>query len=164
MFANPFINFCARIYNWFIWTGENLHSIFLLLIRIIWGHQFIYTGFGKLLNLDKVTRFFETLGVPHPEFNAVLVGVVELVCGLFILVGFASRMAAIPLIIIMVTAIGYAHSHVFHDLKFIADPSNLVREAPFPFLMAAVIIFIFGPGRISIDGWIKRVSRNWRKY
>lgn len=164
MFANPFIHFCAKIYNWFIWIGQNLQSAFLLLVRIIWGHQFTHTGYGKLTNLEKVAEFFGTLGLHYPEFYAILVGVVELIGGLCMLFGFATRLAAIPLIVTMSAAIGLAHSHVFSDFHFIMDPSILVREAPFPFLMASLIVFVFGPGRISIDGWIKRASKNWKKY
>ncbi len=164
MFANPIIHFCSKIYNWFIWIGGNLQSAFLLLIRIIWGHQFVYTGYGKLLNLDKVTIFFETLGVPHPEFHAILIGYVEMIFGLCFLVGFASRLVTIPLILTMISAIGFAHSHVFSNFHFIEDPSVLVREAPFPFLIATLTVFIFGPGRISVDAWIKRLSKNWEKF
>ena len=164
MFVNPVINFSAKIYNWVIRISSNLQSIFILLIRMIWSHQFINTGYGKFLNLEKTVQFFGSLGLPHPAFYATLVGTTELICGLLLFVGFASRLAAIPLIITMIAAIGLAHNHVFSDFHFITDPSLLVKEAPFPFLIASLIVFIFGPGKLSIDGWIKRRSQHWAQY
>lgn len=164
MFANPFLRICAKTYGWVICLGDNLQSLFLLLIRLIWGHQFVIAGYSKFLDLEKTAQFFASLGLPHPSFYAPLVATIELVCGSLLLIGFASRLAAIPLIITMIAAIGLAHNHVFSDFHFIFDPSLLVTQTPFPFLIAALIIFIFGPGKLSLDGWIKRLSRNWRQY
>ncbi len=162
MYVNPFINVCSRFYNWFIWIGTHLQSLFLLLIRIIWGHQFIVSGWAKLFTPEKAIQFFATLGLA-PAY-VYLVGLTEFIFGILILVGFASRLSAIPLIITMIAAIGLAHNHVFSDLHFIIDPSILVTQTPFPFLIASFIILIFGPGKVSIDGWIKRLSRNWPQY
>jgi len=164
MFANPAVNICDKIYSKILWVGGNLQSVFLLLVRIIWGHQFFHTGYQKLLNMDQTIAFFSTLSLPDPVFYAYLTAYVELICGFLLLVGFASRLAAIPLIIAMMAAIGLAHNHVFSNLHFLKDPSLLVQEAPFPLLIASLIVFIFGPGRISLDGWIKRLSRNWPQY
>ncbi len=162
MFVNPFINTAAKFYNFIIRIGDNLQSLFLLLIRIIWGHQFFVAGTGKFLALEKTVQFFATLGLP--PFYAPLVAATELVCGALLLIGLASRLAAIPLIITMIAAIALAHNHVFSDFHFILDPSILVTQTPFPFLIASLIVFIFGPGKLSLDGWIKRLSKNWRQY
>lgn len=162
MFVNPFINTCSTIYNWVIWIGSNLQSLLLLLIRIIWGHQFVISGYAKFIDPDKAIKFFATLGLtPNTVY---LVAAIELFFGLLFLIGFASRLAAIPLIVTMISAIALAHSHVFANFDFIMNPALLVTQAPFPFLIASLIVFVFGPGRISLDGWIKRLSRNWRQY
>ena len=162
MFANPVIRFCAKIYGWIFWIGDHLQSLFLLLIRIIWGHQFILAGYGKLLHSEQTLQFFASLGL-HSSM-VYLVAFTEFFFGLLLLIGFASRLAAIPLIITMISAIGLAHRHVFDNLDFIMDPSILVTEAPFPFLIASLIVFIFGPGKLSLDAWIKRISKNWRRF
>ena len=162
MFANPLINISARFYGFIIRIGDNLQRLFLLLIRSIWGHQIFAAGYGKFLALEKTAQFFATLGLP--PLYAPLVAATELVCGALLLVGLASRLAAIPLIITMIAALALGHTHVFSDFQFIMDPSILVTQAPFPFLIASLIVFIFGPGKFSLDGWIKRLSRNWRQY
>ena len=48
---------------------------------------------------------FANIGIPFPEVMGPFVGTVELVCGALIIVGFFTRLAAIPLIVIMVVAI-----------------------------------------------------------
>lgn len=122
--------------------GNSLKSPFLLLIRIIWGHQFI---------------------VMRVEYS-LLYDVTLAICGVFLIAGFASRLAAIPPIIGMMIALSTTHAHIFSNLDFIEDPSILIGEKAFSFLMASLIVFIFGPGWISIDGWLKRRSQHWQQY
>src|SRR5579862_1334905 len=76
-----------------------------LLGRLAVGLLFLSTGWGKVNSLDKVTQFFETLGIPAPGFNAVLVGYSELICGALLVAGLLTRLATLPLIVSMVIAI-----------------------------------------------------------
>jgi putative oxidoreductase len=48
---------------------------------------------------------FARIGIPYPELMGPLVGVLEIVCGALIVVGLLTRLATIPLIVIMVVAI-----------------------------------------------------------
>jgi putative oxidoreductase len=143
MYANPFLEFCSRFYAWFIWVGEHLQSLFLLILRLTWGQQFFLTGLGRYAD----GHFF--------------LATIETICGGFLFIGFASRLAALPLI--CTTFSFLVTHHVFDGFDFISNPSLLVHSSPFPYLMTALIIFVFGPGRISLDGWIKRNSRHWHQ-
>lgn len=156
MFSNRLLNRMAKLYQCVIFTGENLQSIFLFLLRITWGIQFWITGIGKLANPDRVAHFFTSLHIPAPYFSTIAVGLFEAVGGAFLVLGFSSRLICIPLAVILFTAYATAHVDVFYDFAFIFNPSLLVKEAPFPFLLTTLIVFIFGPGRISIDAWIKK--------
>ena len=73
-----------------------------LLGRLSVGLLFMSTGWGKVHSLDKVTHFFESLHIPAPAFNAVLVGYSELICGTLLVVGLATRLATLPLIVSMI--------------------------------------------------------------
>src|SRR5579859_1158014 len=77
-----------------------------LLARIAVGSVFAHTGWGKLHNLEKVTAFFRELGIPHPELQAPFVATNELVCGTLIIFGLFTRVAAIPVSITMLVALG----------------------------------------------------------
>lgn len=76
-----------------------------ILIRFLVGIVFASEGLQKFLypGLRGAGRF-ESIGIPFPEFSGYMVGGFEIVCGLLVLAGFLTRYAAIPLIIIMITA------------------------------------------------------------
>lgn len=165
MFQNRYINFFAKLYGYFIAVGDNLQSLFLLWMRMTWGHQFMVTGAGKLSNIEKVIQYFTNLGLPYPEFNAYLVGYIELIGGILIFAGLFSRIAGLVLVFTMLIALSSAeHASIFYDFHFILDPSALVGEAPYPFLITSLLIFFFGPGKISLDAWIKRWADRQPKY
>lgn len=164
MLTNPFLHWIDVIYSFILKIGSNLQSFFLLYMRITWGHQFLLTGVKKLRDIEGTAAFFTQLNIPAPVFHAYEVGIVEAVCGALILVGFASRLAALPLLIVLFTALMTAHADALANLKFIADPHILVIERPYPYLITALMVFIFGPGRVSIDGWIKRWVDNQPRY
>jgi len=124
--------------------------------RLSVGLLFMSTGWGKVHNLDKVTHFFESLHVPAPGFNAVLVGYSELVCGTLLVLGLATRLATLPLITSMIVAILTARLADLHNLF------DLVGFDEFTYLCVLVMIAIIGPGKIAVDhplarrlGWAK---------
>jgi putative oxidoreductase len=113
--------------------------------RLSVGLLFMSTGWGKVHSLDKVTHFFESLHIPAPGFNAVLVGYSELVCGTLLVVGLATRLATVPLIVSMIVAILTAKLPDLHNLF------DLVRFDEFTYLCVLVMIAIIGPGKVAID-------------
>ena len=48
---------------------------------------------------------FARIGIPFPDIMGLFVGIVEIICGAVIILGALTRLAAIPLIIVMVVAI-----------------------------------------------------------
>jgi putative oxidoreductase len=144
-------------YKLLIIAATWLQSVFLLIIRLYWGWQFHTTGLGKLMNLAKVSDYFKTLHIPFPTFNAALAGSAECFGGLCLLVGFCSRVFAVPLIITMMVAYWTAgHDAVINIFK---DPDNFIAQDPFLFLLTAVIVFLFGPGWLSLDGAILAIRK-----
>jgi len=82
----------------------------LLLLRIFLAPILIIAGYGKLSALDDTAYYFgEYLGLPAPTLMATLAGVTELFGGIAILVGFATRWFALPLMFTMLVAAGTAH-------------------------------------------------------
>jgi len=77
-----------------------------ILIRFMVGVVFASEGLQKFLypGMRGAGRF-ESIGIPFPEFSGYMVGGFEIICGLLVLAGFLTRYAAIPLIIIMITAL-----------------------------------------------------------
>ena len=116
-----------------------------LLIRLCLAAVFIPSGWGKLHDLAKVTGFFSELGIPLPHLNAVVVAVSELVCGVLLLVGLASRLAAIPLIVSMTVAI------ITAKRPDIGGPVDLFALDEVVYLVLAVAILVGGAGALAAD-------------
>ncbi|WP_340103381.1 DoxX family protein [Rhodohalobacter sp. 8-1] len=77
-----------------------------ILIRLLVGIVFASEGLQKFLYPDlRGAGRFESIGIPIPEFTGYMVGGFEVICGLMVLAGFLTRLAVIPLIIIMITAL-----------------------------------------------------------
>jgi putative oxidoreductase len=127
-----------------------------LLARIALGGTFATTGWGKLHDLTKVTGYFTELGLPAPAFLARVVGMTELACGLLVFVGFITRLAAIPLIAVIVIAIPTAR---LADIHGVADFLGL-EELTYALLLFWIVIA--GPGRVSLDQvvvrWMERTG------
>ena len=71
--------------------------------------MFILAGFAKLTAIAGTAGWFGSIGLPLPTVVAVLVGLLELVGGLAILVGFQTRIAALALAAFTVAATLIAH-------------------------------------------------------
>lgn len=108
------------------------------------------------MNLEKTTAFFTDLGLPLPKLNAILAGGTECVGGLLLLVGLGSRLVSVPLIFTMVVAYATADKEALAAI--FSDPDKFTSAAPFPFLLASLIVFAFGPGRFSLDALLFKKS------
>jgi len=133
-------------------TGRALRSFFLLLIRIYWGWQFFLTGKGKLSNLSRPTQYFAQLHIPAPHLSAIVVSLTECVGGLLLILGLGSRFISLIFVFEMVVAYLTSEQEALHAI--FSDPDKFVSASPFLFLLAALIVFIFGPGRIALDALI----------
>ena len=121
-----------------------------LLGRLAVGLLFLSTGWGKVHSLDKVTHFFQTLGIPAPGLNAVVVGYSELVCGALLVIGLFTRVATLPLIVSMVVAILTAKLPDIHGLF------DLVGADEFTYLCVLIMLALIGPGKLSLDTFLIR--------
>jgi len=121
----------------------------LLVVRLYWGWSFFQTGKGKLMTHSDVTEFFTSLGIPLPGLNAWVAGATECFGGLLLLAGLASRLTTVPLMITMIVA--YLTADMEAVKSIFSDPDKFTEATPFLFLFASVIIFLFGPGALSLD-------------
>lgn len=137
--------------------GSLFQSPLLLALRLFFGISFMLAGWGKLQDISKFADTLLTLQIPSPEIMAWIAALTELIGGAFLAIGFLSRIAAIPLIIVM--GVAYATVHVESVWQFFNNPSLFVKESPFNFLLAALLIFAFGPGVFSLDWLLLRKGK-----
>ncbi len=144
-----------HLYQRFFEAVDYLRSPFLLATRLYWGWQLIQSGWGKLHNLPKVTDFFTSLNMPMPAQMAVAISCVEFFGGIFLAVGLLSRLTALVLTVNMIMAYVIADREALRS--FFSDPDKFSAAAPYVFLIAALIILIFGPGKVSLDTLLHRM-------
>src|ERR1700739_4039898 len=138
-----------KYYRLFIRVSSSLQSPFLLGVRLYWGWQFMQTGWGKPTDISKVVGFFTELGIPAPALNAYFVSALEFSGGLLLILGLGSRLIALPLVIDMLVAYITADREAL--FSFFSNPDKFTAAAPYTFLIASLLVLIFGPGRFSVD-------------
>jgi putative oxidoreductase len=133
--ALRFANRIGRAFSWFSPA----------LARLTVGLIFFQSGWGQLHDLEQVTSYFTDLGLSAPAFQARLVATTEFVCGGLLLLGFLTRYAAVPLMVIMCVAIRTA---LWDQVEGI---SSLVHLTEFAYLALLVWLATNGPGPLSLD-------------
>jgi len=140
-----------------------------ILIRLLVGFAvFFPEGIQKLIFPDLLgAGRFANIGIPYPELMGPFVGIVEIVCGALIIVGLFTRLAAIPLIVIMIVAILSTKIPILlgHDFWMFHLPKvsrygfwSMMHEAraDFCMLLGSLYLLIAGGGAWSLDALISR--------
>ncbi len=152
---NTVVNKLTARHDKFFALVAYLQSPFLLFVRLYWGWQLAESGWGKLHNLDKVSEFFGSLNLPMPAEMAVAISCLEFFGGILLAIGLFSRLISLVLTINMIMAYVTADREAL--LSFFSDPDKFSAAAPYVFLIASLIIFVFGPGKFCVDYVLRRL-------
>ncbi len=121
-----------------------------IIIRLMVGAVFLSEGIQKFLFADKLgSGRFVKIGLPDPEFLGPFVGSFEIVCGILVLLGLLTRLAAFPLFIIMLVAIATTKSQLLIDNGFWSMLHD--SRTDWSMLLGTVFLMIKGGGQWSID-------------
>lgn len=132
-----------------------LQSPFLLFVRLYWGIQLIQSGWGKLHHLANVTEFFTSLGLPAPGFTALAISCLEFFGGILFALGLFSRPLALVLTINMLMA--YITADRESLFSIFSNPGKFYTADPYTFMIASLLVLLFGPGYFSLDNLLTRV-------
>lgn len=114
------------------------------------GAVFFLEGIQKFLFANKLgAGRFAKIGLPNPDFLGPFVGSFEIICGALVLIGLFTRLAAIPLLIIMLVAIATTKAQLLADNGFwsMLDDSR----TDWAMLLGSTFLLIKGGGMWSID-------------
>ena len=125
--------------------AERLHWLPPTLARLTVGWIFLWSGWGKLHDLESVIEFFGSLGIPHPELQAPFASATELVCGMLVLAGLFTRIASVPLIVTMVVAI------VTAQREHVAALGDLFGLVEYLYIVLLIWLGVEGAGPFSVD-------------
>lgn len=136
----------------------------VILIRLMVGTVFFFEGVLKFLYPDELAAGrFTRIGIPLPQIMGPFVGGVEIVCGALVVIGFLTRLAAIPLLIDITVAILSTKIPILLGRDFLGF--HLTKLARYGFLsmmheartdlcmfLGLIFLLCVGAGRYSADG------------
>jgi uncharacterized membrane protein YphA (DoxX/SURF4 family) len=129
----------------------------VILVRLMVGAVFLSEGIQKFLFPAAVgAGRFAKIGLPQPELLGPLVGGFEIACGTLVLLGLFTRIAVVPLIVIMLTAIATTKIAILQNDGI----WKMAHEArtDWSMLLGSVFLLIVGAGPWSCDRWLSRRS------
>lgn len=141
-----------RLKKFILNTANDNRAVF---VRLVVGLVFLTEGIQKYLFPELLgTGRFLAIGFSHPAFWAYFTGTFEICCGTFILFGLFTRVASIPLLIIMATAFVTTKWPILMHKGF--WPMAHEYRTDFAMTLLLFYLIIYGSGGLSIDSGINR--------
>jgi putative oxidoreductase len=129
---------------------DSIKSPLTLVGRILLALMFVMAGLSKLGNIGGTAGYIASGGLPFPTLLAVAVGLLELVGGLALAVGFKARWAALALGLFTIVA-----SVLFHKFWAVPADQQMVQQLLFMKNLAVAggmfIVAALGAGPLSVD-------------
>jgi putative oxidoreductase len=145
------------------WAFAN--SLAILVLRLMLGWVFVYAGsqklfgaFGSPVTMEGFAKGLSDMPLAPPLVWAYMAAVSEFGCGLLIMLGLLTRLAAIPLIITMLVAIGKVSGPNGFGGYFDERGLHMGYEFNLTLIAMAVALILTGAGLISLDALLFRRS------
>ena len=136
-----------------IFSKSTLESLPALITRVIVGFVFAFGAWAKFQNIDQVISQFTQTGLPLVAPLTYLVCTIELLGGLFLMLGLFTRFVTVPLILIEAVAIFTVKA------QFITTLAATLNFTECLYIMLFFWLLIKGPGRFSFDYiWFKKIA------
>lgn len=143
--AKKSVNDLCKLYNIYTeFTGKYLSHLLLLAIRIYIGWLFFNSGLEKISNIDNSIILFAykyNLSLISPEIAVHLSIFVELTFGALVILGFLTKLTALPLAIMTILTQALVLQHEQHNY----------------WLFLLTTLMVFGGGLLSIDEILYKV-------
>ncbi|HIP28647.1 MAG TPA: DoxX family protein [Sulfurovum sp.] len=120
-------------------------SIALLFARITMAYGFYEPAMKKWSDIQSVSQWFDSMGIPFPTLNAYMAASTELIGVVLLTLGLFTRLISIPLMVIMLVAIITVHwGHGF-------SAGDNGFEIPLYYMLFLALFASYGAGKISLD-------------
>src|SRR5258708_3505902 len=131
-------------------SGFGKGSSAILAIPFMVGAVFFLEGIKKFIFPDQGgAGRLATIGIPAPDVRGPFVGTVEIICGLLVLVGLRTSLAAIPLLAVICTAIATTKIPIL--LKAGWWRMEDVARTDYCMFLGSIFLVLAGPGCFSLD-------------
>jgi putative oxidoreductase len=127
----------------------------LLVARILIGWLFLTNGWAKILNMQGFVGYLTNLRVPNPGFWAWPAMAAELVLGLALILGIATRYASLLTFVYVIITIALAHRYwEYPAAQQVAQYNNFCKNLAI--MGGALALYLTGAGRFSLDSWMRK--------
>jgi len=130
--------------------SDSLKTPLVVVGRVLLALMFIMAGFSKLGNISGTAGYIASGGLPLASVLAVVVGLLELLGGIAIAIGFHARWAALALGLFTIAA-----SLLFHKFWAVAPEQAFVQQLMFMKNLSVAgglfIVAALGAGPVSVD-------------
>ncbi len=134
-----------QIYKKFSRLSEFGQSLSLLFARLVVAYGFYEPAMMKWADINSVSQWFGSIGIPFPTLNAYMAASTEIVGVVLLTLGFLTRLISLPLIVVMIVAILTVHL----SNGFSAGDNGF--EIPLYYMLFLFIFFTNGAGKFSLD-------------
>jgi uncharacterized membrane protein YphA (DoxX/SURF4 family) len=122
----------------------------ILAIRLLVGAVFLLEGIKKFIFAEQWgAGRFTRIGIPAPHVMGPFVGTFEIVCGLLLILGLWTRLAAVPLLCVISTAIVTTKFPIFVKSGFWSMED--AARTDYSMLMGLIFLLLAGSGSLSLD-------------
>jgi uncharacterized membrane protein YphA (DoxX/SURF4 family) len=124
-----------------------------MFIRVMVGAVFVSEGIQKFLFPDQLGagRFLK-IGLPVPDLLGPFVGTFEIVCGSLVLLGLLTRLAVIPLLVVMAVALATTKWPILTEQGFWAAAHE--SRTDWSMSLGLLFLLVAGAGPWSLDAWL----------
>ena len=125
-------------------------DVLLLVGRVLLGWLFLTSAWGKFMNMGGYVTYLTNLKVPNPGFFSWIGAPVEFLIGITLILGFATRYAALLCLLFLIVATALAHRYwEYPAAQVMAQYNNFLKNLAI--FGGALLLFVSGPGRYSVD-------------
>lgn len=135
-------------------TGYTYSNMARLFMRLFVGVMFMQFGIRHLVAFEQLRHTFPSMFGLHSETCLIIMIVIEVVCSLFIMVGFLTRIAVVPPALSMMAAEYYILHNLLPNVSVYGLSDTQPGYLPIMFIGIYLYILLAGPGKISLDYFI----------
>ena len=130
-------------------------DLWLLIGRVLLGWLFLYSGYTKIMNMAGAVAYLTNLKAPMPEVLVYFSVTAEFGLGILLVLGLATRYAAVLGMVFMIVATALAHRYWEYPAAAVVPQfTNFIKNVAI--FGAMFYVFVTGPGRFSVDGMMSK--------
>jgi putative oxidoreductase len=130
--------------------AASARDVLLLVGRVLLGWLFLTSAWAKFMNMGGYVAYLTNLKVPNPEFVSWIGAPVEFLIGVTLILGFATRYAALLCLLFLIVATALAHRYwEYPTAQVVAQYNNFIKNLAI--FGGTLVLFVTGAGRFSVD-------------